>query len=88
MLTQLVNKQVLVGEPVLEDALVFLVKAHLKLVLGYSSEVGHCNVYFCNVHVELCWISIEIQVTLEQKIIELVRLHAAEGVRDVGFSSP
>ena len=27
-------------------------------------------------------------MTLEQEIIELVRLSAAEGVGDVGFSSP
>ena len=27
-------------------------------------------------------------MTLEQEIIELIRLSATEGVRDVGFSSP
>jgi len=37
----------------LKDALVFLVEAHLKSVLGYSSKVGHYEVDFCNVHVEL-----------------------------------
>ena len=30
----------------------------------------------------------EIKMTLEQEIIELVRLSATEGVRDAGFSSP
>ena len=44
----------------MEDALVFLVEAHLKLVLGYSSKVGHCEVDFHNVCVELHQISTEI----------------------------
>ena len=60
MLTQLVYKQVPVGEPVLKDALVFLVEAYLKPVLGYSSKIGHWEVDFHNVHVELCWVSAEI----------------------------
>ena len=38
----------------MKDALVFLVEAHLKPVLGYSSKVGHCEVDFHNVCVELC----------------------------------
>jgi len=70
----------------LQNALVFLVEAHLKPVLGYSSEISHCEVDFHNVHVELYQISAEIQTTLEQEIIELVRLSATEGVEDVGFS--
>jgi len=41
-------------------ALVFLVEAYLKLVLGYSSKIGYCKVDFHNVYVELCWISAEI----------------------------
>jgi len=72
----------------LEDALVFLVEAHLKPVLGYSSKIGHCKVDFRDVRVELCWISTEIQPALKQEIIELVRLSAAESVGDTGFSSP
>ena len=36
----------------MKDVLVFLVEAHLKLVLDYSSEVGYCKVDFHNVHVE------------------------------------
>jgi len=53
-------KQVLVRKPVLKDTLVFLVKAHLKLVLGYSSKISYCKVDFCNVHVKLHQVSIEI----------------------------
>jgi len=49
----LINKQVSVGELVLQSILVFLVEAHLKPILGYSSEIDHCEVDFCNVHVEL-----------------------------------
>jgi len=44
----------------LKDALVFLVEAYLKPVLGYSSKVGHCEVDFRNVYVELRWISVEV----------------------------
>ena len=87
MSMQLVHKQVPVREPVLQDVLVFLVKAHFKPVLDYSSEIGHCEVDFHNVHVELCQVSMEIQATLEQEIIELVRLSAAESIGDTGFSS-
>ena len=88
MSMQLINKQVLVREPVLQDTLVFLVEVYLKLVLGYSSEINHYKVYFCNICVKLHWISMEIQTTLKQKIIELVRLSTAEDVGDMGFSSP
>ena len=88
ILIQLVHKQVPVREPVLKDALVFLVKAYFGPILSYSSEVGHCEVNFCNVHIELHQVSIEIQATLKQKIIELVRLSTTKSVRDAGFSSP
>ena len=69
----------------MKDALVFLVEAYLKPVLSYSSEVGHCEVDFYNIHIELHQISTEI---LKQEIIELVRLSTTESVRNVGFSSP
>ena len=88
MSMQLVHKLVPVREPVLKDALVFLVEAHLKPILGYSSKIGHCKVDFHNVHVKLHQISTEVQTVLEQEIIELVRLSATESIRDVGFSSP
>ena len=81
------QKQVPVGELVLQNTLVFLVEVYLKLVLGYSSEIGHCEVDFHNVHVKLCWISAEIQVILKQEIIELVRLSATKSIREIGFSS-
>ena len=88
MSTWLINKQVSVGELVLQSTLVFLVEAHLKPVLGYSSEIDHCEVDFYNVHVELHWVSIEIKTTLKQEIIKLVRLSTTEGVRNADFSSP
>ena len=88
MSIQLVYKLVPVKEPVLKDTLVFLVETHLKPVLGYSSKVDYCEIDFRNVHVKLHWISAEIQTVLEQEIIELVRLNAAESVGDVDFGSP
>ena len=72
----------------MQNALVFLVEAYFKSVLGYSSEISYCNVDFRNVYIELCWISTEIKVTLEQEIIKLVRLSTTESVRDMGFSFP
>jgi len=72
----------------LQNTLVFLVEAHLKLVLGYSSEIGHYKVDFCNVHVKLHQISVEIEITLKQEIIKLVRLSATESVGNASFSSP
>ena len=39
---------------------IFLVKAHLKPVLGYSSKIGYCEVDFHNVYIKLCWISAEV----------------------------
>ena len=88
MLMQLINKKISIGEPVLQDALVFLVKTYLKPVLGDSYEIGYYKVDFCNVYVELYKVGMEIEMILEQKIIKLVRLSATEGVRDTGFSSP
>ena len=44
----------------MKDAIVFLVEAYLKPVLGYSSKIGYYEVDFCNVHVELHQISTEI----------------------------
>ena len=49
----------------MQDVLVFLVKAHLKQVLGYSSKVGYCKVHFHNVYVELCRIGTEVEMSLE-----------------------
>ena len=60
---------------------------YLKPILGYFSEVGYCKIDFCNVHVELCRISIEVETTLKQKIIELIKLSATESVSDASFSS-
>ena len=88
MSTQLIKKQVLIEELVLQDTLVFLVEAHLKPVLGYSSEISHCEVDFYNVCIELYQISVEIQVTLKQESTKLIKLSTTKGVRDVGFSSP
>jgi len=72
----------------LQDALVFLVEAHLKPVLGYFHEIGHCKVDFFNVYIKLHWISMEIEIILKQEIIELVRLSVTKYVGNVGFSSP
>ena len=72
----------------MQNALVFLVKAYLKSVLDYSSEISYYKVDFHNVYIELCWISAEIKVILKQEIIKLVRLNATESVRDMGLSSP
>ena len=88
MSTQLIHKQVPVGEPVLKNTLVFLVEAYLKPVLDYSSKIGHCEVDFHNVHIKLCQISMEIQTVLEQEIIKLVKLSATESIGDIGFSFP
>ena len=71
----------------MQDALVFLVEAHLKPVLGYFHEIGHCKVDFYNVHVKLYWISMEIEAILKQEIIELVRLSIAKDVGNIGLSS-
>ena len=49
----------------MQDALVFLVEAYLKLVLGYSSKVGYCEVDFYNVHIELCRVGTEIETILK-----------------------
>jgi len=71
----------------LQDALIFLVEVHLKPVLGYSSEIGYCKVNFYNVHVELYRIGAEVEVTLKQEIIELIRLSATEDIGNIGFDS-
>ena len=80
MLTQLINKKIPIGELVLQNALVFLVEAYLKLVLDNSYKISHCEVDFHNICVELHKVSMEIEITLEQEIIELVRLNATESV--------
>ena len=73
---------------VLKDALVFLIEVYFKPVLGYFYEIGHCKVDFCNVHIKLHWISMEMEVILKWEIIKLIRLSAAEDIRDMSFCSP
>ena len=85
VLTQLVNKKVPVGKLVLQNTLVFLVKAHFKPVLGDSSEIGYYEIDFCNVCIELYKIITEVETILKQEIIKLVRLSTAKSVGDVGF---
>ena len=70
----------------MQDALVFLVETHLKLVLGYFCKGGHCKIDFYNIYVKLYQIYIEIQVILKQEIIKLVRLSATKDIRDISFS--
>ena len=84
---QLVNKKVPVREPVLQNALVFLVKVYLKPVLDNSSKVGYYEVDFCDVYIKLHGISAEVEITLEQEIIKLVRLSTTEDVIDISFIS-
>jgi len=87
VLTKFINKKISVRELVLQDTLVFLVEAYLKLVLGDSSKIDYYEVDFYNVYMKLCRISMEVKMTLEQEIIELVRLSTAESVRNIGFKS-
>ena len=72
----------------MQNALIFLVKVYLKLVLGNSSEIGYCKVNFYNVHIKLHEISTEIKTTLKQESIKLIKFSTAKYVRDAGFSSP
>ena len=60
---------------------------YLKPVLDNSSEISYCKINFCNVCVELCRISIKVEITLKQKITKLVRLSTAKDIGDVDFSS-
>ena len=71
----------------MQNILVFLVKAHLKLVLGDSSEISYCKVNFCNIYIKLHRISIKVKMTLEQEIIKLVKLSAIKSIRNINLSS-
>jgi len=51
------------------------------------SEISHCKNQFCNVYVKLHEISIEVEIILKQKIIELVKLGVIKSIRDMSFSS-
>ena len=54
-----------IRELVLQDVLVFLVEAHLKLVLGNFHKISYCEVDFHNVYVKLHGIGVEIEMILE-----------------------
>jgi len=41
---EFINKLVLIKKPVLENTLIFLVKAYFKLVLGNSREIDYCKI--------------------------------------------
>jgi len=69
MLTELIDKVILVLKPVIEDSLLFLVEFYLKPVLGYTSEIGYCKVDLYNIRDELYWVSTEVEVALKQKFI-------------------
>jgi len=71
----------------LQNALVFLVETYLKLVLDDFHKVNHYDIDFCNVYVELHGIDAEVEITLKQEIIKLVKLSTTKSVGDVGFSS-
>jgi len=86
ILAKLINKLVLIREPVLKDTLIFLVKAYLKLVLGNSQKINYCKVYLWNVYIELYRIFMEVQIALEWEIIKLVRLSITKDIRNMCFS--
>jgi len=50
-------------------------------------EIGHYEIDFCNVYVELHRIGTKVETTLKQKIIKLVKLSAAKNIENVSFSS-
>jgi len=54
MLIELIDKVTSVLKPVIEDSLLFLVESYLKPVLGYTSEIGYCEVDLHDVRGELC----------------------------------
>ena len=59
------NKKILVGEPVLQNTLVFLIEAYLKPVLNNSNKIGYCKVKFYNVCIKLYGICVEVKMTLK-----------------------
>jgi len=65
MTIELLKKATPVLEPVGKDLLFFLIKFYLKSVLDYTSEIGYCKVDFCNIGGKLCWVSMEVEITLE-----------------------
>jgi len=74
VLIQFVNKEVLVREPVLQDTLIFLVEAHLKLVLSDSSKISYCKINFYIVCIELYRIGMEVKTTLDVKLGVLLKV--------------
>jgi len=65
VLTWFVNKNIPVRELVLQNILVFLVEAYLKLVLSNFSKISYCEVNFSNVIIELYRICMEIKTILK-----------------------
>jgi len=65
MTIELIDKATPVLEPVVKNLLFFLIKFYLKSVLDYTSKIGYCKVDFCNIGGELCWVGMEVEVTLE-----------------------
>jgi len=60
MLIEFINKLVLIKKPVLEDALIFLVEAYLKPVLGNFREIGYCKINFYNIYIKLYGVCIKV----------------------------
>ena len=71
----------------MQNALIFLVEAYLELVLGDSSKICYYEVDFYNVHIKLHRVYTKVEITLEQKIIKLIKLSIVEDISSIDFSS-
>jgi len=53
--------------------------------LHYTGKIDHCKIDFFFIGEKLWGISMEVELTLKQEVIELVRIRAIEGVQNAGL---
>ena len=82
---EFIHKKLLGKEPELCVAEVFLLQYNFEPILHYTGKIGHHKIDFFFISGKLRGIGMEVESTLKQKMIELVKIRAVEGIQNTGL---
>jgi len=64
------------------NALILLFQCYLKPILYHSGHISYCKIDFVKIQLKDSWSRVEITMTLEEKMVKLVRVHSVKDIRN------
>ena len=65
------------------NASILLFQCYLKPILYHSGHISHCKIDFVNIWLKESWSGVEIKTTLEEEMVQLVRVRSVKDIRNV-----